>query len=90
MAPSLSPRSRWACSGPPNPIPESATGARAEDQLRGGLEQAGLPDVGVRAFLEVRGTMVDGVYDIVTGDVKKLAGRPPRPLREALAAALSY
>src|SRR5262245_41166671 len=28
MVPSLSPRARWDCSGPPNPIPESATESR--------------------------------------------------------------
>jgi NAD(P)H dehydrogenase (quinone) len=59
------------------------------DQLRTVLAQAGLPEVYVNAIVDIHKYMVDGSFDIVTGDVKKFAGRPPRPLREVLAAALS-
>jgi NAD(P)H dehydrogenase (quinone) len=61
----------------------------AEEQLRGGLVQAGLPEVYVNAIVDIHKYMVDGAFDIVTGDVGKLAGRPPRPLQEVLAATLS-
>jgi NAD(P)H dehydrogenase (quinone) len=60
-----------------------------EDQLRAVLAQAGLPELYVNAIVDIHKYMVDGSFDIVTGDVKKFAGRPPRPLREVLAAALS-
>jgi NAD(P)H dehydrogenase (quinone) len=60
-----------------------------EEQFRGGLVQAGLPEVYVNAIVDIHKYMVDGAFDIVTGDVGKLAGRPPRPLREILAATLS-
>ena len=60
-----------------------------EDQLRAVLAQAGLPEVYVNAIVDIHKYMVDGSFDIVTGDVERLAGRLALPLREALAAALS-
>ena len=57
-----------------------------EPMLRGGLEQAGLPSVVVGAILSIQEKFAQGGFDIVTGDVERLAGRPPRPLRELVTA----
>lgn len=59
----------------------------SEAQLRGGLVQAGLPPFLIDALASMQAALVDGAYDIVTGDIEKLAGRVPRPLREVLAGA---
>ena len=63
--------------------------ALPEPALRGGLEQAGLPAVVVGAILSIQEKFVQGGFDIVTGDVERLAGRAPRALRDLLAGALS-
>jgi NAD(P)H dehydrogenase (quinone) len=63
--------------------------ALSEPVLRGGLEQAGLPAVVVGAILSIQEKFVEGGFDIVTGDVERLAGRAPRALRDLLANALS-
>jgi NAD(P)H dehydrogenase (quinone) len=60
-----------------------------KDILSAGLTGAGLPPVIVEIILEIQTTFVAGNMNIVTGDVEKLAGKPPRPLRETLAAALA-
>ena len=57
----------------------------SEDQLRGGLAGAGLPGFIVDAIASMQQSFADGAYDIVTGDVEKLTGRAPRPLRDAVA-----
>lgn len=59
--------------------------AISETQLRGGLAQAGLPPFLIDALTSMQAAFVDGAYDIVTGDIEKLAGRPPRSLRDVLA-----
>ena len=59
--------------------------ALPEPVLRGGLEQAGLPSVVVGAILSIQEKFVQGGFDIVTGDVERLAGQPPRALRDLLA-----
>ena len=41
------------------------------------------------AILSIQETFVQGGFDIVTGDVERLAGRKPRALRDLLAGAFS-
>jgi NAD(P)H dehydrogenase (quinone) len=59
-----------------------------EEQLRAGLTQAGLPVGGVNAVMGIQANFATGAFDIVTSDVERLGGRPPRPLRDVLAGAL--
>jgi NAD(P)H dehydrogenase (quinone) len=59
-----------------------------EAQLRAGLTQAGLPAGAVDIVTGIQASFAAGVFDIVTGDIERLAGRPPKPLRDVLAAAL--
>lgn len=59
------------------------------DQLRMGLAQAGLPEVILDAMTEIKTSFIEGKFDVVTGDVERLAGRPARALREILAAKLA-
>ena len=56
-----------------------------EDALRGGLVQSGTPDFLVDTLVAMQKAFSQGAYDIVTGDVEHLAGRPPRSLSDALA-----
>jgi NAD(P)H dehydrogenase (quinone) len=58
-----------------------------EPVLRQGMEQAGLPAPVVGAVLSIQEKFVQGGFDIVTGDVERLAGRKPRALRELLGGA---
>ena len=60
-----------------------------EPVLRQGLEQAGLPSPVVGAVLSIQEKFVQGGFDIVTGDVERLAGRQPRALRDLLAGAFA-
>ncbi len=62
--------------------------AVTEEQLRAGLTRAGLPMVAVDIFISIQASFAAGAFDIVTGDVERLGGRPPKPLREVLAGAL--
>ena len=59
-----------------------------EEQLRAGLTQAGLPAGAVNIVAGIQASFAAGAFDIVTGDVERLGGRPPRPLRDVLAGAL--
>ena len=59
-----------------------------EQQLRAGLTQAGLPAGAVNIVTGIQASFAAGTFDIVTGDVERLGGRPPKPLRDVLAAAL--
>jgi len=59
-----------------------------EDQLRAGLTQAGLPAGAVNIVASIQASFAAGAFDIVTGDVERLGGRPPKPLRHVLAGAL--
>jgi NAD(P)H dehydrogenase (quinone) len=59
-----------------------------EEQLLSGLTQAGVPAEGVNAVIGIQRSFAAGAFDIVTGDVERLGGRPPRPLRDVLAGAL--
>jgi NAD(P)H dehydrogenase (quinone) len=58
------------------------------EAFRGGMTQMGLPTEVVDAVISIQNDFAAGAFDIVTGDVEKLSDRPPKPLREALAAAL--
>jgi NAD(P)H dehydrogenase (quinone) len=59
-----------------------------EEQLRAGLAQAGLPVEAVGTVMSIQVSFAAGAFDIVTGDVERLGGRPPQSLRDVLAAAL--
>lgn len=56
-----------------------------EEQLRAGLAHAGFPETIVNAVVGIQKSFAKGAFDIVTGDVERLAGRPPKRLREVLA-----
>jgi hypothetical protein len=43
---------------------------------------------GVNIVIGIQVSFASGAFDIVTGDVERLGGRPPKPLRDALAGAL--
>jgi NAD(P)H dehydrogenase (quinone) len=62
--------------------------AITEQQLRAGLTQAGLPVEVVNTVINLQESFAAGEFDIVTGDVERLGGRPPKPLRDVLAGAL--
>jgi NAD(P)H dehydrogenase (quinone) len=59
-----------------------------EEQLRAGLTQAGLPVGVVNTVISIQTSFAAGAFDIVTGDVERLGGRPPKPLCDVLAGAL--
>ena len=59
-----------------------------EEQLRAGLSQASLPVQVVNTVISIQASFAAGAFDIVTGDVERLSGRPPKPLRDVLAEAL--
>jgi NAD(P)H dehydrogenase (quinone) len=59
-----------------------------EEQLRMGLTRAGLPAGAVDTVVSIQASFAAGAFDILTGDVERLGGRPPKPLREILASAL--
>jgi NAD(P)H dehydrogenase (quinone) len=65
-----------------------AFGVITEQQLRAGLTQAGLPAGAVNTVVGIQASFAAGAFDILTGDVERLGGRPPKPLRDVLAAAL--
>jgi NAD(P)H dehydrogenase (quinone) len=56
-----------------------------EGQLRDGLMQAGLPTSVVDILADIQASFAAGIFDIVTGDVERLAGRPPKSFRDVLA-----
>src|ERR1700686_5136933 len=55
-----------------------------EEQLRAGLTQAGLRAEAVNTVVSIQGSFAAGAFYIVTGDVERLGGRPPKPLRGVL------
>jgi NAD(P)H dehydrogenase (quinone) len=55
------------------------------EALRAGMAQAGLPEDVVNVVVSIQNDFASGAFDIVTGDVERLSGRTPKPLREALA-----
>jgi NAD(P)H dehydrogenase (quinone) len=62
--------------------------ALTEEKLRAGLTKAGMPVEVVNTVISIQESFVAGAFDIVTGDVERLGGRPPEPLRDVLARAL--
>jgi NAD(P)H dehydrogenase (quinone) len=60
----------------------------SEEQLRAGLAQAGLPAGAVNIVAGIQASFAAGAFDIVTGDVERLGGRPPKLLRDVLERAL--
>ena len=52
------------------------------------LSPAGLPVGVVNTVISIQASFAAGAFDIVTGDVERLGGRPPKPLRDVLAGAL--
>jgi NAD(P)H dehydrogenase (quinone) len=59
-----------------------------EEQLRAGLTQTGLPELVINIVVGIQKNFTTGAFDIVTGDVQRLGGRPPKSLRDVLAEAL--
>jgi NAD(P)H dehydrogenase (quinone) len=59
-----------------------------EEQLRGALIKASLPPGAVNIVVSIQASFASGAFDILTGDVERLGGRPPKTLREVLAVAL--
>jgi NAD(P)H dehydrogenase (quinone) len=59
-----------------------------QEQLRAGLTQAGLPAGAINTVISIQLSFAAGAFDILTGDVERLGGRPPKPLRHVLAGAL--
>ena len=59
-----------------------------EEQMRAALTNAGLPLGAVNIVVSIQASFAGGAVDIVTGDVERLGGRPPKPLRDVLAGAL--
>ena len=62
--------------------------AITEEQLRAGLTHAGLPVEVVNTVINLQTSFAAGAFDIVTGDVERLGGRPPKTLRDVFAGAL--
>jgi NAD(P)H dehydrogenase (quinone) len=60
-----------------------------EAQFRGGMRQAGLREEYVDAVVDIEKRFVAGDFDIVTGDVGRLAGRTPSSLADVLAKRLA-
>jgi NAD(P)H dehydrogenase (quinone) len=42
----------------------------------------------VNTVISIQASFAAGAFDILTGDVERLGGRPPKPLRDVLAGAL--
>jgi NAD(P)H dehydrogenase (quinone) len=59
-----------------------------KEQLRAGLAHAGLPAEVIHTVIDLQASFAAGAFDIVTGDVERLGGRPPKPPRDAFARAL--
>jgi NAD(P)H dehydrogenase (quinone) len=59
-----------------------------EEGLRAALKQAALPIGVANTVISIQSSFAEGAFDIVTGDVERLGRRPPKPLRDVLAAAL--
>jgi NAD(P)H dehydrogenase (quinone) len=62
--------------------------AITDEQPRAGLTRTGLPVGVVNTVISIQASFAAGAFDIATGDVERLGGRPPKPLRDALAGAL--
>jgi NAD(P)H dehydrogenase (quinone) len=56
--------------------------------LRAGMAKAGLPEDVINTWISIQNDFAAGAFDIVTGDVERLAGRSLKSLRDAMSAAL--
>lgn len=56
--------------------------------LQKGMAQMGLPDFVINTIIGIQQDFANGAFDVVTGDVEKLAGRKPQDLRDLLVANL--
>jgi NAD(P)H dehydrogenase (quinone) len=59
-----------------------------EEQLRDGLAQVGVPPGVIDILADIQSSFAAGIFDILTGDVARLTGRPPKPFRDVLSALL--
>jgi NAD(P)H dehydrogenase (quinone) len=59
-----------------------------EAALVGGMTQMGLPEHVINAVIGIQRDFSNGAFDVVSGDIEKLAGRPPKALRDVLTALL--
>jgi NAD(P)H dehydrogenase (quinone) len=65
-----------------------AFGVITQEQLRAGLTKAGLPSGAINVVVGIHESFAAGAFDILTGDVERLSGRPSKTFRDVLAAAL--
>ncbi|HEY8356219.1 MAG TPA: NAD(P)H-binding protein [Ramlibacter sp.] len=56
--------------------------------LQDGMAKIGLPDFVINTVVGIQRDFANGAFDVVTGDIEKLAGRPPQDLRDLLVANL--
>jgi NAD(P)H dehydrogenase (quinone) len=56
--------------------------------LQAGMAQMGLPEHIINTVVDIQQDFASGAFNVVTGDVEKLAGHPPKSLREVLVASL--
>ncbi|MFA5496129.1 MAG: NAD(P)H-binding protein [Porticoccaceae bacterium] len=59
------------------------------EALAEGMSKAGLPDVVVNTVLSIQQGFAVGGFDIVTGDIERLSGNPPKSLEQILRATLA-
>lgn len=57
------------------------------DTLQAHFQQAGLPAEGINTIVSIQQNFSNGDFDIVTGDIEKLSGRPARNLESILSTA---
>lgn len=57
--------------------------------LTAGMTKMGLPADMINAIIGIQEDFSNGAYDVVTGDLEKLAGRPAKDLRDVLSRLLS-
>jgi NAD(P)H dehydrogenase (quinone) len=55
-----------------------------EAALRGGMAQARVPEQYIDALIDIEKRFVAGDFNIVSGDIERLAGRKPQPFRTVL------
>lgn len=63
--------------------------ALTEEAFRAGMAQAGLPPEVIEVVVSIRSRFAMGGFDLVTGDIERLSGRPPRSVRDLLAGAFA-
>jgi NAD(P)H dehydrogenase (quinone) len=66
----------------------SAVGTRQEEEPARGASYWRGEGGAVNTVVSIQASFAAGAFDIVTGDVERLGGRPPKPLRDVLAGVL--